>query len=114
MDSITSRDTFQRKDLNRFFPGNQNGSFGSKFADFCFKNISRYGDIYVDLHSGGMGRFNIPQIRIDMKDKQLKKLIPNLSIPVAVNSNPGSGSLRGALKAVGKPCIVYEGGEGLD
>jgi hypothetical protein len=102
-----------RKDLNRFFPGNQNGSFGSKFADFCFKNVSRYGDIYIDLHSGGRGRFNIPQIRVDMKDKQLKKILPNLSIPVAVNSNPGPGSLRGALKAIGKPCIVYEGGEGL-
>jgi predicted deacylase len=101
-----------RKDLNRYFPGNENGSFGSRFANFCFKNIAKYGDMYVDLHTGGAGRFNIPQIRIDMKDERLKKMLPNLSIPVAVNSYPGDGSLRGALKNVGKPCIVFEGGEG--
>jgi predicted deacylase len=102
-----------RKDLNRCFPGTTKGSFGSRFADFIFQNISRYGDVFVDLHSGGPGRFNIPQIRCDLNVQGIKELIDSISIPLVVNSSLRDGSLRQAINDLGKPCIVFEGGEGL-
>jgi predicted deacylase len=102
-----------RKDLNRCFPGHPKGSFGSRFADFIFQNITRYGDVFIDLHSGGPGRFNVPQIRCDLKTQGIKELIEAISIPLVVNSSLRDGSLRQAISDLNKPCIVFEGGEGL-
>ncbi|MCP4912229.1 MAG: succinylglutamate desuccinylase/aspartoacylase family protein [Oligoflexia bacterium] len=102
-----------RKDLNRCFPGSEKGSFGSRFARFIFQRITKYGDIFLDFHSGGAGRFNIPQIRCDLKTKGIKELVDNISIPLVVNSSLRDGSLRESINDLGKPCIVFEGGEGL-
>ncbi len=102
-----------RKDLNRCFPGLKKGSFGSRFANFIFQRVTKYGDVFVDLHSGGAGRFNIPQIRCDLKIEGIKELVDKLSIPLVVNSSLRDGSLREAINDLNKPCIVFEGGEGL-
>jgi predicted deacylase len=102
-----------RKDLNRCFPGSSNGSFGTRFANFIFKRVTKYGDFYIDLHSGGPGRFNVPQIRCDLNTKGIKEVISCVDIPLIVNSSLRDGSLREAMNEIGKPCIVFEGGEGL-
>ncbi len=102
-----------RKDLNRCFPGTSGGSFGSRFADFILENITKYGDVFIDLHSGGVGRFNIPQIRCDLKQDCVKELVSNISIPIVVNSSLRDGSMRAAIRDKDKPCLVFEGGEGL-
>lgn len=102
-----------RKDLNRCFPGQLNGSFGSRFAYFILQRIIKYGDVFIDLHSGGAGRFNVPQIRCDLNTKGINDLIRSLSIPLVVNSTIRDGSLREALNDLGKKSIVFEGGEGL-
>lgn len=102
-----------RKDLNRCFPGHAKGSFGSRFAHFIFSRLVKYGDIFIDLHSGGAGRFNIPQIRCDLNVEGVKELVDCVSIPLVVNSSLRDGSFREAVNDLGKPCIVFEGGEGL-
>lgn len=102
-----------RKDLNRCFPGLTKGSFGSRFANFIFQNITKYGDVFIDLHSGGPGRFNIPQIRCDLTTSGMEELVEEISIPLVVNSSLRDGSLREAINDLKKPCIVFEGGEGL-
>lgn len=102
-----------RKDLNRCFPGVEKGSFGARFAGFIFQNLTRYGDYFVDLHSGTNGRFNVPQIRCDLDNPVIENLIPKLCIPVVVNSSLRDGSFREAINDLNKPCLVFEGGEGL-
>lgn len=102
-----------RKDLNRCFPGINQGSFGSRFAKFIFENTTRFGDVFIDLHSGGVGRFNIPQIRCDLNQEGITDLINATSIPLVVNSTLRDGSFREVINDLGKQCIVFEGGEGL-
>ena len=102
-----------RKDLNRCFPGVEKGSFGARFADFIFQNLTKYGDYFVDLHSGANGRFNVPQIRCDLNNGLIMDLLNKLSIPVVVNSSLRDGSYRQAINDLKKPCLVFEGGEGL-
>lgn len=102
-----------RKDLNRCFPGSEKGSFGSRFADFIFKNITKYGDVFIDFHSGAIGRYNVPQVRCDLSQKNVADLMKTTSIPIIVNSPLRDGSMRGAMNELGKPCLVFEGGEGL-
>jgi predicted deacylase len=101
------------RDLNRCFPGQENGSFGSRFAHFIFKNITKYGDVFIDLHSGAVGRFNVPQIRCDMEIDGMAELVDEISIPLVIHSTLRDGSLREAINNLKKPCIVFEGGEGL-
>lgn len=102
-----------RKDLNRFFPGKKSGSFGSRFAKLIMDNFGSVGDFYIDLHSGGLGRHNIPQIRCDFKAQKMNKILRHIEIPLVVNSFFKEGSFREALSKKGKQCIVFEGGEGL-
>lgn len=102
-----------RKDLNRFFPGSTKGSFGSRFADHILQNIGLKADIILDLHSGGVGRYNIPQIRCDFKTQNISDLLDEIEIPLIVNSSIRDGSFREALFEAGKTCLVFEGGEGL-
>ena len=102
-----------RKDLNRCFPGTEKGSFGSRFADFVFKNITKYGDVFIDFHSGAIGRYNIPQVRCDLSQKCNADLIQHSSIPIVVNSPLREGSMRASIGDLNKPCFVFEGGEGL-
>lgn len=40
------------KNLNRMFPGDENGSFSQKLAYYIEKNFFPYIDFYMDLHSG--------------------------------------------------------------
>ncbi len=102
-----------RKDLNRQFPGNPKGSFGQRFASFIMRNFGQVGDFYIDLHSGGLGRLNIPQIRYDFKLQGVSEVLEDIKIPLVVNSKLRDGSFREALSDNGIPCIVFEGGEGL-
>lgn len=102
-----------RRDLNRSFPGSKTGSFGARLAKMIMDNFGDIGDFYIDLHSGGLGRHNIAQIRCDFATKNMKKILDNIEIPLIVNSSLRVGSFREALNQRGKRCIVFEGGEGL-
>ncbi len=102
-----------RKDLNRFFPGKNVGSFGTRFAYFLMRNFSEVGDCFIDLHSGPAGRLNIPQVRCDLKNKAVRNIVNDIDIPLAVNSSLRDGSFRQAIDEKGKICLVFEGGEGL-
>ena len=102
-----------RKDLNRSFPGTATGSFGPRFSKFIIDNFGRIGDVYLDLHSGGTGRFNIPQIRTDFNTKGLKSILKKVEIPLVVNSSLQDGTFRETITDLGKTCLVFEGGEGL-
>ncbi len=102
-----------RKDINRCFPGNKKGSFGNRFASYIFDNINMVGDVFIDLHSGPIGRYNTPQVRCNFGRPDVKEFVDKLSVPVVVNSSSRDGSLRQALAEHDKICLVFEGGEGL-
>ncbi len=101
-----------RRDLNRSFPGSRNGSLASRLAHLLL-TLTEQADYVVDLHTGSVGKFNIPQIRCDYSDPAMLKLLGKCNIPYIVKSSVRDGSLRGALADRGTPCFVFEGGEGL-
>ncbi|WP_414631196.1 M14 family metallopeptidase, partial [Alcanivorax jadensis] len=61
-----SRYLSDRRDLNRYFPGNKKGSAASRVAHSLFSNIVRHCDYLVDLHTGSQKRVNQPQLRADL------------------------------------------------
>ena len=59
-----------RRDLNRSFPGSENGSMASRLANVLMTQILPHCDHIIDLHTGAVYRENLPQIRARLRDKR--------------------------------------------
>ncbi len=102
-----------RRDLNRCFPGNQNGSLGSRLASIFMKEVVHKCTHGIDLHTGAVHRTNLPQIRACLDDAETKKLADSFGVPVVVNSTLRDGSLREAARKRKVKTLLFEGGEAL-
>lgn len=100
-----------RRDLNRHFPGDPEGSTASRIAHSLFENIIRRCDALVDLHTGSFHRTNLPQLRADMSHDAVAELTKGFGATVVLNSTPPGGTLRGAATAAGVPTVTLEAGE---
>lgn len=102
-----------RRDLNRSFPGTPKGSLAGRLAHLFMVEIASRSDFGIDLHTGSNFRTNMPQIRACLDDPQTISLATAFGAPIVVPSELRDGSLREAIAALGKPVLVYEGGEAL-
>lgn len=109
-----ARDFPDGRDLNRVFPGSQNGSLASRFAYRIMQDIIPVVDYVLDYHSGGRGRFNVPQIRIEPNSDELDALADAFSTHFILYSKNIDGSFREACDKLGKKYLLYEGGKALD
>lgn len=102
-----------RRDLNRCFPGSENGSLGSRMAWLLKTEVLDKADFAIDLHTGAVHRSNLPQIRANLKNPTTKELATAFGVPVVINSVLSSGTLRDTAEGQGVPMITYEAGEAL-
>ncbi len=102
-----------RRDLNRSFPGSDQGSLASLLADLFFREVvlrSQYG---IDYHTAALHRSNLPQIRIAPDDDELMILAEAFAPPVVLVSKLRDGSLRQSAEEKNVQVMLYEGGEAL-
>ncbi|WP_405238247.1 succinylglutamate desuccinylase/aspartoacylase family protein [Lentisalinibacter orientalis] len=99
-----------RRDLNRYFPGNPAGSAASRIAHSFFNSIVRHCDALVDLHTGSFDRANLPQLRADLRDPGVVTLTQGFGATVIINSIPADGTLRQAATDAGIPTVTLEAG----
>ncbi len=99
-----------RRDLNRYFPGNPDGSAASRIAHSFFTSIVRHCDALVDLHTGSFDRANLPQLRADLRDPGVVTLTQGFGATVIINSVPAEGTLRRAATDAGIPTVTLEAG----
>ncbi len=102
-----------RRDLNRCFPGNETGSLAARLANRFLTEVVERSDIGIDLHSAAIHRTNYPQVRISPGDAVMQELAEVFGAPVVMKSPLRDGSLRQAAQDIGKPVLLFEGGEGL-
>jgi len=102
-----------RRDLNRSFPGSVRGSLASRLADLFMTEIVGRCTHGIDLHTGGLHRSNLPQIRGNLDDEETLRLARLFGVPVLINAVTRDGSLREATAARGIPMLLYEAGEAL-
>lgn len=108
-----SRDVPDGKDVNRIFPGTRTGSMARRIAYHYLGQVMEHMDFAIDLHTGGAQRHNFPQIRYTEGDANSKKMAEVFNAPVFFASRLIRGSFRNAAFRLGKPSIVYEGGESM-
>lgn len=100
-----------RRDLNRYFPGQPRGSSASRIAYVFFKEVIRHCGMLVDMHTGSFKRTNLPQLRADLSIASIKSFVENFGATAVLNKPAGSGTLRGAAAKAGIPAVAFELGE---
>jgi predicted deacylase len=102
-----------RRDLNRFFPGNPQGSSAARIAHSLFAGIVRNCTVLVDLHTGSFFRTNLPQVRADLSQAAVADLAHGFGGMLVLNSEASLGTLRRAATDAGIPAVILEAGEPL-
>lgn len=108
-----SRYLSDRRDLNRFFPGNPNGSSASRMAHSFFHEIINHCQYVVDIHTGSAHRTNLPQVRANLHDTKVEKFARAFGIPVILHSKGTKGMLRYAAVEANIPAVTLEMGESM-
>ncbi len=102
-----------RRDLNRSFPGSENGSLASRLANLFIREIVSQSTHGIDLHTAAIHRINLPQIRANLDNSETYKCARAFGAPIIMNSTTRDGSLRQAATQKGIPILLYEAGEAL-
>ncbi|WP_231758022.1 succinylglutamate desuccinylase/aspartoacylase domain-containing protein [Microbulbifer elongatus] len=105
-----SRYLTDRRDLNRHFPGHNQGSSASRIARSFFDEVVTHCNAIVDLHTGSFYRTNLPQLRGDLKNPKVVKLTKGFGSTVVLHSDGAKGTLRRAAVEAGIPTVTLEAG----
>ncbi|MEO1235305.1 MAG: succinylglutamate desuccinylase/aspartoacylase family protein [Planctomycetota bacterium] len=100
-----------RRDLNRCFPGNPEGSLAKRMAHAVFSQIIQRCDFGIDLHTAAVRRTNFPNVRADMTHPELAALARAFGAELIVSSRGPDGSLRRTATKAGVPTLILEAGE---
>lgn len=99
------------RDLNRMFPGSENGSLASQFAHRFTKDIAPLVDYVIDFHTGGAERSNFPNVRCVLEEQKVFELAKVFGAPFIVHSNYIAKSVRDTIHRMGKTILLFEGGK---
>lgn len=106
----SSRYLPDRRDLNRFFPGNPEGSSAARIAHSFFSEVIDHCDSLIDLHTGSFRRTNLPQLRANLNYPEVADLSSKMGAIVVVQSEGAVGSLRRAAVEHDIPAVTLEAG----
>lgn len=102
-----------RRDLNRCFPGSENGSLTAQLAHLFMEKIVKKCTHGIDLHTGSNHRSNLPHIRADVSQPKTLEMANAFGPPVILKKDSQDGSLRYAGAQINIPMLLYEGGSAL-
>lgn len=109
--SRNSRYLPDRRDLNRYFPGNAKGSVAARLAHAFFNDVIKHCNALVDLHTGSFYRTNISQLRADMSKPNVAEFAELFGDIPVLNTGGNGSSLRAAAVRAGIPAVTLEAGE---
>jgi predicted deacylase len=100
-----------RRDLNRSFPGSENGSLASRMAHLIFDEIVSRCDYGIDIHTASIRRTNYPNVRGDMGRPRVRQLAEAFGTEIIMDGKGPEKALRREACRAGCPTIIMEGGE---
>lgn len=102
-----------RRDLNRSFPGREQGSLAFRLAHALFQDVILQCDYCIDLHTAAAKRTNFPHVRGDLSRPDVKRLAYAFGCELVVHKKGSLHTLRATACRHGVPTIIYEAGEVL-
>ena len=106
-----SRYLSDRRDLNRHFPGSPRGSLASRIAHSLLEEVLSHCHFLVDIHTGSLGRTNLPQVRADMRRDEVVEFTKGFGHIVVLHSPGSRGMLRREIQSRGIHTVTLEVGE---
>jgi uncharacterized protein len=97
-----------RRDLNRYFPGSPGGSAASRLAHSFFHSVILGCDYLVDFHTGSFERANLPQVRGNLRIREVLEFTRNFGATTVLHSVGARGMLRAAATDAGIPAVTFE------
>ena len=107
---LEQREAPDNRDINRLFPGKENGNQSQRIAYALFQNVVNRADYLIDLHSAPHSRTNLPHVRANFDDSTCMKIAKSFGTHVVLHSTGPKGSLRREASASGTPTILLEAG----
>lgn len=104
----SSRYLADRRDLNRYFPGSTGGSAASRLAHSFFHSVIRACDYLVDFHTGSFERANLPQVRGNLRLREVLEFTRFFGATTVLHSEGSRGMLRSAATEAGIPAVTFE------
>lgn len=105
-----SRYIADRRDLNRYFPGNPEGVMPARYADGLFQQVILKCNSLIDLHTGSYYRTNLPQLRADLGNDSVAEMVEQFGSLTVLHSPGVAGMLRNAATDAGIPAVTMEVG----
>lgn len=102
-----------RRDLNRSFPGSKKGSMTAQLAYTFMQEIVKRSDYGIDFHTASINYNNLPQVRANLDNAEVKRLAKSFGVKILLNSKERDGSLRQSASETGVPILLFEGGTAL-
>ncbi|HAU1150345.1 TPA: succinylglutamate desuccinylase/aspartoacylase family protein [Legionella pneumophila] len=99
--------------LERCFPGIENGSYGERIAHIFTQEILSKSDFCIELQTGSINHEILPQIYCDLNNQESKSLAQSFKAPVITNVSMQNNSLRKTTEQLGIPLLVYQAGEAM-
>ncbi|TDG15352.1 succinylglutamate desuccinylase/aspartoacylase family protein [Seongchinamella unica] len=99
-----------RRDLNRYFPGYENGSAAARIAFSFFNEVIQHCSALIDLHTGSFDRTNLPQLRADLSNQAVLDLTQGFGATTILHSAGAVGTLRRSATEHGIPAVTIEAG----
>lgn len=107
-----ARETPDRRDLNRYFPGKPDGSFADRIANSLWTQVvTPHCDYLVDFHTGSFNRSNLPQLRANLDDKRVRRFAHYFGDMPVMFKRGSSRMLRRVATEAGIPAVSFEFGE---
>ncbi|MFA8450323.1 MAG: succinylglutamate desuccinylase/aspartoacylase family protein [Bacteroidales bacterium] len=100
-------------DLEKSFPGSENGTHTGRIAHIFCKEIFSKADYCIDLQTGFFNHSNFPSIHVDFDDLNAKELAEAYNSPVITRLKPEKGTLAAYAFENKIPYILYKAGEAL-
>ncbi len=102
-----------RKNLNRQFPGEVDGTFSQQLAAWLTENAIRGADSFIDLHGGDMIEALTPFTIFANGDAKAHELANAFGIPLLISSDPGGMSIAAGFSNSVPTILAEAGGNGL-
>lgn len=100
-------------DLDRAFPGSENGTHAARTAHRFIQELFDRCDVGIDLQTGFMNYTKLPQVFVSFDDEPSVTLAHAFNAPVISNTLREKGMLRTYAFKQKKPFLLYEAGEAM-
>ena len=109
----SSRYLPDRRDLNRYFPGDPKGSSAGRIAHSFFNEVISHCDRLIDIHTGSFHRTNLTQLRGNLGKESVAQFSRMFHDVTVLDGTGAPGTLRRAAVDAGIPAVILEAGEPL-